>query len=261
MAELEATVAEVASVAARLNAAKTYLIGDTVVRVRVPGATAQPQANPDIPLDAVPALVRDLKGDHDLSGANTGFWRRENTVKELDLMAAAAARIDDLDEEDLEAAVGLPPDADYHQQGSVRGLLQLIVNACIHREHFPTGVEKDQPLLAKTHIGRTWKQLEKERVVARRPALVALIAGLFPPKGKAHATIVEDVVKLVQAGTDPVWSSTTAPVDIGRRDHEHERKQVFVEVRRSPVIPISEWLPYAVRMYTFFIEDAGRRFH
>ena len=266
MADLRATMSEVRFVAmvfAEGDPDTSYLLGDTVVHVLKAEGQAQPQANTDIPLDTLHNFIEDVAGDEamhaDLFGV-TGMWNPAKTRQEMGLIAATSAAIQALSDAELQAVFGLGRDAPATRMGNLKGMLELLANAAIHRALFPGALEKDQPVLLKTHMGETWKSLVASHDIVAKPRLAA-VAGLLIkacPDLDEDEVEVESIVGQVMAGTDPVWASEKKPVNLD--EPGGNRKQVVIELRRVPVLPIDEWTQFAEDTYRYFISDAAERF-
>ncbi len=144
---------------------------------------------------------------------------------------------------------------------SVKGMLQLLASAAIHKAFFPTPLAKDQPILLKTSLAKTWVSLVQDGVVGEdtnQKDVAALLCRLLDVNEKEPTAIVRNIVRLVMDGTDPVWGSDKQPVDL---DEERAgRKQVVIELRRVPILPISEWTDFAESTYHYFITDKSERF-
>ena len=242
----------------QIGARQKVLMGDTVVEINVPGSSAQPQVNPDIPLDMIAELIADLEEDEamqeDLMGADTKYWRKERTQQELSLISRATERIVNLDFDLMATTFLLDRQApDFHDHdGNIKGLLQLIAHAAIHLQHFPTQMEKDQPILSKTHLGNTWGQVVGKGVDVS--GVFDLLSPILEALG-VDRKITGQLIRKIASGIDPVWSSATEPSPIAGSS----RQQIFIELRRSPVLTIDAWLGYAIGSYRYFARKAKQQ--
>ena len=275
MADLRETMAEVKDVAwvfADAEPDTSYLLGETVVRILNAEAQAQPQANPDIPLDTLHNFIKDLADDDErweaLFGVSENFWNPETTSDEMEMVIDANKEIQGLADAVVQDVFGVADNAAAAGKiASIKGMLQLMANAAIHKAFFGGANEKDQPVLLKTHMGKTWQSLVDSEVITKTPTVDKLANLLFSvseplndEKGDAKRieALVKRIVGQVMRGIDPIWGSEKTPVSL---DTEQEgRKQVLIELRRVPVLPISEWTEFAEYAYQYFITDAKQRF-
>ncbi|MFI5937278.1 hypothetical protein [Actinoplanes sp. NPDC051494] len=242
-----------------------FRIGTDRLVVLRPDDRGQPQVNPDIPLDALTTLYQQSAGDfdtyHSADNATTGgFWEQDATRQELATGAAVAGRVGTLAETELRKAFKMPETATAAQVADVRGLLQAIAAGIVHKVAHPTGLPKDMPILLKTSFPRLMRSLlEAEAIAAgiKLDDVVDLVAEVWPDllddeRGRAKA---KNFVGEILRGQDPVWGSTKDPVDIGTGENEEERKQILIELRRNPVIPIAQWPGFAQGAFQKFIGD------
>ncbi|MFE9092881.1 DUF4157 domain-containing protein [Streptomyces sp. NPDC007264] len=249
-----------------------FEVGDVYVTVHQPDGAGQPQVNPDVPLDSLTALHREADDDEghfkDYYGVNQKYWRAEKTKEEVAANARVARAVDALDEADLVKTFHMRDDPSAEHLGSVRGMLQVIAAAVVHESLFHTKLEKDQPVLLKTHMGKLWKSLVKDGAIGARASvgdLVALLSRLHGALAEDEGTS-EDIVTKVMAGKDPVWGSSLRPVDIGAPAQGGDkptahRKQVLVELRRVPILAIDQWADFAAQAFDHFVEDPADRYH
>lgn len=268
ISDLHGVVGEIQQVALRIAASKVprkFLIGDAVVHVKVAGTSAQPQINPDIPLDALPRLIGAVLDDkqmkEELFGAHGPFgWDKAKTLEELEHVRAAAQGIESkLPDQDLISTLGVSGEKDVlaaHLK-TTRGMLLVLAQAVIHKGFYPRQLSKDQPILLKTDMARTWRALLRDKIVTKvKPGVViGLLRAAYPPIAEAKDELAEIVTSVVQKGVDPVWSSERGPDDIADATKKKgtPRKQVLIELRRVPVIPIQGWWDFASKWLQFFV--------
>ncbi|MEV1065175.1 DUF4157 domain-containing protein [Streptomyces sp. NPDC050263] len=254
------------------DAAPEFEIGDKYVTVFVPDSAGQPQVNPDVPLDSLPALYEHAGGDdqhfQDFYGADRGtFWKAEDTKQEMEDNAKVAAKVLSVDAGVLARTFGME-DTSPEKLGSVRGLLQVLTAAAVHQAWYPTALPKDQPVLLKTHMGRLWQELETSDVIGSEVAAKAVVQlmcqvseDLIEKRG-----VCDGIVNKVMQGVDPVWAGPLDSVDIGAPAQQggpatEDRKQILVELRRVPVLAIDEWPAFAAKSFAHFIQDSADRYH
>ncbi|RZU21839.1 DUF4157 domain-containing protein [Streptomyces sp. BK239] len=247
------------------------LPGDTYVTVHIADDSGQPQVNPDVPLDSLPGLYQHAAGDEqhlqDFYGADQAFWKAKDTKEEMQENAAVAANVLALDA-DVLARTFRMEDTSGEKLGSVRGLLQVLTAAAVHQAFFPSALPKDQPVLLKTHMGRLWRDLVADDVIGSDVSpndVVALMCGLHGDLVE-KAGVCKGIVRKVMQGVDPVWAGPLDSVDIGAPTQAGgpetaDRKQVLVELRRVPVLPVDEWRSFAATAFSHFITDDADRYH
>ncbi|MFD7612790.1 DUF4157 domain-containing protein [Streptomyces sp. NPDC059828] len=245
---------------------------DVTVIVTEADNMGQPQVNPDVPLDALPGMNRLAHSDDEHSenfyGVDGGYWRSEETQDEMSVNAAVAAKILKIKDSRLIRYFKMSETATAEQLASVRGMFQAMASAAVHLSTFPTRVEKDMPLLLKTDMGTLWNSLVDDEVIGDSVdgnKLTALLKSLHDELAASNQ-VCRDVVHEVMSGRDPVWPSGKPPVDIGRPVDEWsgptgDRKQVLVELRRVPIIPVESWPIFAANSYEHFISDPDNHYH
>ncbi|WP_420713821.1 DUF4157 domain-containing protein [Streptomyces sp. NRRL WC-3742] len=289
--ELAAAMKEISKVARQLCAVATrdlgndpdsspaFEIGDVYVTVHSPDTKGQPQVNPDVPLDSLPALYQRAAGDDEhfdeLYGANEKFWRSSRTKNEIAVNGEVAAKIRALDPARLAEAFRMAPDPSGEKLGSVQGMLQAIAAAVVHQTMYKTKLPKDQPVLLKTHMGHLWQSLADDGVIGagvNAAAVVSLLTDLGDELGgeleedEQSMRIARKIVTDIMSGKDPVWASMLDPVDIGAPAQEGgpatgDRKQILVELRRVPILEIGAWTDFAASSFDHFITDLERAYH
>jgi hypothetical protein len=251
--------------------APKFEIGDVHVTVMKPDSTGQPQVNPDVPLDALPRMhqraAEDEEHFQEFYGVDKKFWRADTTRAEVAVNAEVAGEIRTLPADTLVRTFRMHYEPSAEQLGSVRGMLQAIASAVVHETSFLTGVAKDQPLLLKTNMGKLWKSLVRGDVIGRGIAVDDVVALL----GDMHEELTDqqicrNIVRTVMAGRDPVWGSELKPVNIGTPAYPQsgptgDRKQILVELRRVPILPINQWPSFANMSFKHFIKDTANRYH
>jgi len=275
LAELRASMRELVFVAKDIDVRGVYELEGTNIKIRVrqPDDSGQPQVNPDIPLDTYRALLDDMNANDErraqFFGAHGPFsWRSEDTAEELDMLGEAAGKIEAVSGDTLEIVLGVPK-GDPERVATVKGLLQFMVSAALHKAYFPTNtVTKDLPILLKTNMGRLWQDLKSEGTVragVRARAVVDLLRQNAGDDVQGARDELREVATEVLAGRDPVWARDTTAANIGRPDETEQpgpsRKLVLVELRRAPVLPIEKWLEFAEQSFDYFVQDPENRFH
>ncbi|MFF3847232.1 DUF4157 domain-containing protein [Streptomyces sp. NPDC002328] len=249
-----------------------FEIGDSYVTVYAPDSSGQPQVNPDVPLDSLPGLYQKAGEDEehfqDFHGANQKFWRADKTKKEMADNARVAQGALAVDAADLAKAFRMEGEPSAAQLGSVRGLLQVLASAAVHKAWYPTKLSKDQPVLLKNHMGKLWQSLVASEVIGGGVDAndVVTLIGTLHPELAEEDDFTAGIVKDVMRGKDPVWGSDMEPVDIGAPAQEGgpatgDRKQILVELRRVPILAIDQWPDFAVKSFAHFIEDSADRYH
>ncbi|MFI6151609.1 DUF4157 domain-containing protein [Kitasatospora sp. NPDC051170] len=284
MKEISKVARQLCVVAARDLAADAetppaFEIGDVYVTVHSPDTKGQPQVNPDVPLDSLPALYQRAAGDDEhfdeLYGANEKFWRSSRTKNEIAVNGEVAAKIQGLDPARLAETFRMAPDPSGEKLGSVQGMLQAIAAAVVHQTMYKTKLPKDQPVLLKTHMGHLWQSLADDGVIGagvNAAAVVSLLTDLGDELGgeleedEQSMRIARKIVTDIMGGKDPVWASMLDPVDIGAPTQEGgpatgDRKQILVELRRVPILEIGAWTDFAASSFDHFITDLERAYH
>ncbi|MEU2158521.1 DUF4157 domain-containing protein [Streptomyces sp. NPDC019396] len=256
------------------DATPEFELGNEEVTVVVTEADnmGQPQVNPDVPLDALPGMNMLANSDDEHSenfyGVDGGYWRSDETQDEMSVNAEVAAKILKMKDSRLIRYFKMSETATAEQLASVRGMFQAMASAAVHLSTFPTRVEKDMPLLLKTDMGTLWKSLVDDGVIGASVdgnKLTALLKSLHDELAES-SQVCRDVVDEVMSGRDPVWPSGKRPVDIGRpvdewSDPTGDRKQILVELRRVPIIPVESWPAFAANSYAHFINDPDNHYH
>ncbi|MER5371670.1 DUF4157 domain-containing protein [Streptomyces sp. NPDC002553] len=249
-----------------------FEIGDSYVTVYAPDSSGQPQVNPDVPLDSLPGLYQNAADDQehfqDFHGANQKFWRAEKTKKEMADNARVAQGALAVDAAHLAKVFRMQSEPSAAQLGSVRGLLQVLASAAVHKAWYKTKLSKDQPVLLKNHMGKLWQSLVDSDVIGGGvdASDVVTLIGTLHPELEPEDDITAQIVKAVMRGQDPVWGSEMEPVDIGAPAQQGgpatgDRKQILVELRRVPILAIDEWPAFAATAFSHFIDDTADRYH
>lgn len=265
--EMEACMHELTAVAHSIAALEVFpaffKLGDTVVEVLKSDAGAQPQVNPDMALDDLPAFARFVAGDQEtqdqLFGVDGVFhWHKAQTMQELARGAVAAEAILGIDKQQmitLFKVTGNQEDVD-EKLATIQGMLLVMTQAAIHIAEFPTQLTKDLPILLKTSMSRTWASLVNGHVVGGKPSVKDVVGMVGTAVAGLDGKTLKNVIGHVFAGTDPVWGSLEAPNDLPRPSERPKakpnRKQIFIELRRVPVLPIGQWLEFTRKAFTTF---------
>ncbi|GAA3149332.1 eCIS core domain-containing protein [Streptomyces echinatus] len=276
LARLTATVKEISRVAAdllRYRDEQEFEIGDMYVTMEKKDDTAQPQVNPDIPLDALPGVFQQADSDEqhaeDYYSVGGPYWDARRTGNEVAAVASIGRAIEALPADRLAESLRMP-EPTAAALGSAKGLLQAIASAVLHTADFHTKLDKDQPVLVKTDLGALWKSLVADGVVGARTTVrdvVDLLIGLDETPADADDDM-RRIVTEVLAGRDPVWPSGMQPRDIpataredGGADAPAHRKQILVELRRVPILHHNQWTGFAEQAFRHFVADEENRFH
>ncbi|MFI0806587.1 DUF4157 domain-containing protein [Streptomyces echinatus] len=275
---LARTIKEIRKVAAAMflmSDEREFEVGDVYVTVYQRDDSAQPQVNPDIPLDALPGLFQHADADEehrdDFYSVGKPHWDKDDTREEIAALAAVGRKVEALSPDKLAKRLHMP-ETTGAALGSARGALQAIASAVLHFVAFSTVLDKDQPVLVKTDLGALWEALVADGVVGAGTTVqdvLALLVELDPSIAEFAARAAE-IIGDVLAGRDPVWprENEFRPRDIpapAQQDGDPaaaaHRKQILVELRRAPVLHYNEWPAFTEKAFGYFVADEENRFH